>query len=150
MLRRLGPLRGRRRPRGWRWWWRRLGLCQLDLLFHRWLGLRLRLGFWLGFGFWLRRGFLRQGLFLDLVRQDQLFFFLLWRLRWSRRGRSECRRGRRGRRRWRYSRRLRLLRRRLVRVTFFRDNAPDRGEDLLHRRFRSEEHTSELQSRLHL
>jgi hypothetical protein len=129
MLRRLGQLRGRCRPR-WRRWRRRFRLGQLNLLFHR------RLGFWFGLGFWLRLrfglGFRRLWFFVDLVRQDQLILLLgrLWRWRW----RSEDgRRRRRRRRRW--SRRLRLLRRCLVRVTFFRDNAPDRSEDLLHRRF---------------
>ena len=135
MIRRLGHLRGRRRARGrrWRWW---VGLCQLDLLFRLWFRLRLRLRFWLRFWLWFRLRRLR--LFLDLVRQDQLLF-LLW-------GRGRRRRRRRwrwwsdGRRRWRrrrrrWSRRLRLLRRRLVRAPFLRNNAPDRSEDLLHRRF---------------
>ena len=118
MLRRLGHLRGRRRPRWRRRRWR-LGLCQLNLLFRLWL--------WLWLWFWLRR--LR--LFRNLVRQDQFLFFLgRRRRRWS-----DCRRGwRRRRRRW-SRRRLGLLRRCLVRAAFFRNNAPDRSEDLLHRRF---------------
>ena len=131
MLRRLRPLRGRCRPRWRRWRWR-LGFCQLDLLFHR------RLGLWFGLGFWLRfrLGLRRQGFFRNLVRQDQLLLLFLLRglRRWSRRWRSEHGGGRRRRcRRW--SRRLWLLRRWLVRAPFLRDNASDRSEDLLHRRF---------------
>ena len=138
MLRRLGHLWGRRRPRWRRGRWRRLGLCQLNLLFHRRLGfwLWLWLRFWLGFR--LRLWFRRQGLFLDLVREDQ-FLFLLRRFRRWCYGRRRWRRSDGGRRRcWRrrwWRRRLWLLRRCFVRVTFFRDNAPDRSEDLLHRRF---------------
>ena len=131
MLRQLGQLRGWCRPRRRRRW--RLGLCQLNLLFH--LRLRLQLRFWLRLRFWL--GFRRQGFFFDLVRQDQLvllLFFLRKLRRRSRRRRSEYGGGRRRRRR-RWSRRLWLLRRWLVRATFLRDNASDRSEDLLHRRF---------------
>ena len=126
MLRRLGQLRGRSRPRWRRWRWR-LGLCQLNLLFRLWLWLRLRL--------WLRFRLRRLRFFRDLVRQDQLLFLLgRRRRRRSWRWWSGCRRGRRKRRR-RWSRRLRLLRRCLVRAPFFRNDAPDRSEDLLHRRF---------------
>lgn len=130
MLRRLGHLRGRCRPRGWRRRWR-LGLGQHNLLFR----LRFRLWFRCGLGLRFRLRLRLQRLFRHLVRQNQLLLFLLLRLgrrRW--RWRCEGGRRRRGRRRW-WSRRLWLLRHSLVRITFFRDNAPDRGEDLLHRRF---------------